>query len=208
MGLAVAILFFMGFAGCGVACFILDQALKNQRHELNETRAQVLALKQALGVRQHDLSETREQLAAAHNQIADAQKKNQTLAMQLTEMQSKLQESKTATATTFAPIHAPIPFAGMAPDVPATDSVEGKLRSEGKSWERTDGPPVAGGYVQDILEGRLNQPKGRGCIGMVVSLAANPGGGAAATVDFGHGYVVGIATSELSPVRLDAPGLR
>jgi len=41
-----------------------------------------------------------------------------------------------------------------------------------------------------------------------VALAPHGGGKPVATVDFGHGYVVGISTSELSPVRLVAPELR
>jgi hypothetical protein len=203
-GLAVAIASFLGFVGCGVICFALSQALKMQRHDLSEARAQIAALNQALGVQRHDLSETREQLAAANHQIVGSQKESQTFSQQLTEIQAKLRESKTVNEMPSPLV--PIPM--MAPDIPGADSIEGKLLAEGKNWERTVGQPIAGGYVQDILVGRLNQPKGRGRIGTVVAMTADAEGRPVATVDFGHGYVVGISTSELSPVHLVAPDMR
>jgi hypothetical protein len=204
MGLVAATVSVLGFVACGIVCFTLDKALKTQRHDLSETRAQVVALNQALELQRHDLSKASEELAAANQQIADGQKMNQTLNRQLTEIQSKLSESKVVTR---APVQ-PVPFLPAAPDVPAVDSVEGKLLSEGKRWERIGGLPMAGGYVQDIMQGRLDQPKGRGRVGMVVSMAANEQGRPVATVDFGHGYIIGISASELSAVRLVASDVR
>ncbi|MEP6662130.1 MAG: hypothetical protein ABJC04_00575 [Verrucomicrobiota bacterium] len=87
-------------------------------------------------------------------------------------------------------------------EVAAAHSVEGRLRSQGKHWVKTDGEITVGAYVQDILEGRLNQPKGRGAIGKVSSLATGDNGQRDAMVDFGKGYSVGIHLSELSLVRI------
>jgi hypothetical protein len=207
MGLIAAMVFVVGFVGCGIVCFTLDRALKIQRHDLGETRAQIIALNQALEVQRHDLKDAREELATVNQQVIDAQKANQTLNRQLTELQSKMSDSKPLTKGPVGPMQA-IPVPAAALDVPAVDSVEGKLSAEGKHWERMDGQPITGGYVQDILEGRLDQPKGRGRLGMVLSMADNGAGRPVATVDFGHGYVIGIAASELAPVRLLASELR
>ena len=204
MALAVASVCLLGFLGCGLACLTLGRALNSQRHELLEARAQIMALNQALEAQRRELSETREQLAAAISQIADAQQTNRSLAQRLMEMQSKSSENKAVTEASFPPVQVP----AFAPDVPAPDSIEGKLRAEGKMWERSNGQPIAGGYVLDILQGRTDQPKGRGRLGMVLSMAANPEGRPVATVDFGHGYVVGISTAELSPVRLVGTDMR
>jgi hypothetical protein len=87
----------------------------------------------------------------------------------------------------------------------APDSIEGQLRSQGKSWVRTEGEITVGAYVQDLLKGRLDQPKGRGTIGKVVSVSPGDNGQPSATVDFGR-YSVGIFFSELCPVRLTQEG--
>jgi hypothetical protein len=84
----------------------------------------------------------------------------------------------------------------------AADSVEGQLRSQKKRWVQTTREVIAGAYVQDILEGRLGQPKGRGAIGKVLSVSTGDNGVEAATVDFGRGYSVGINLSELSLVEI------
>jgi hypothetical protein len=82
----------------------------------------------------------------------------------------------------------------------APGSVEGQLRSRGKHWVLATGEITVGAYVQDILEDRLEQPKGRGAIGKVVSVSTGDNGKPVATVDFGRDYSVGIFFSELSPV--------
>jgi len=85
----------------------------------------------------------------------------------------------------------------------AADSVEGQLRSEGKTWTKTTGEIKAGAYVQDILEGRLNQPDGRGAIGKVISVSKGDNGQLVAMVDFGRGYRVNVQESELSLVNIE-----
>jgi len=90
----------------------------------------------------------------------------------------------------------------MSDDVAAPDSVEGRLRAQGKHWSRATGEIVVGRHVQDILEGRLNQPRGRGAIAKVKSMGSDAKGRPGAMVDFGRGYVVGINISELSLVAV------
>jgi hypothetical protein len=84
----------------------------------------------------------------------------------------------------------------------ARGSVEWRLRSQGKHWIRTPGEITIGSYVQDILEGRLNQPQGRGAIGKVVSITTGDNGSPSAVVDFGRNYSVPIYFSELSLVKI------
>jgi hypothetical protein len=84
----------------------------------------------------------------------------------------------------------------------AADSIEGQLRSQGKRWVQTTGEINVGAYVQDILEGRLDQPRGRGAIGQVVSISTGNNDVPAAEVDFGRGYSVGINLSELALVNV------
>ncbi len=204
VSLFVASISFLGLLGCGLACFSLDHALKLRRSELSETQSQLIALNQALEIQRHDLSEARQQLASATNQIAETQKTNQALAQHLTESQASPRSGK-ATGKAAPP---PVQIPANVPDVPAPDSVEGKLKADGKIWERADGQPMPGGYVLDILNGRADQPKGRGRVGVVLSMVVNADGGSCALVDFGHGYIVGIATAELAPLRLVGPDLR
>jgi hypothetical protein len=84
----------------------------------------------------------------------------------------------------------------------AADSVEGQLRAQGKRWEKTAGDITAGAYVQDALEGRLNQPEGRGAVGKVVSVSTDANGQKVATVDFGRSYSVPISFPELLLVKI------
>ena len=84
----------------------------------------------------------------------------------------------------------------------AANSVEGQLRAQGKHWVKTTGEITTGAYVQDTLEGRLNQPEGRGAIGKVVSVSTGDNGEKAAKVDFGRKYSVPISFSELSLVKI------
>jgi hypothetical protein len=87
-------------------------------------------------------------------------------------------------------------------EVAAADSVQGRLQSQGKQWVRTTGEIAVGAYVQDLLEGRLDQPKGRGAIGKVVSISKGNNNAQVAVVDFGRDYSVGISLSELSLVNV------
>jgi hypothetical protein len=52
------------------------------------------------------------------------------------------------------------------------------------------------------LEGRLNQPEGRGAIAKVLSLNIETDGQPYAIVDFGRGYTVGIFLRELSLIEI------
>jgi hypothetical protein len=87
-------------------------------------------------------------------------------------------------------------------EVAAPDSIEGRLRSQGKRWVQTTGEITVGAYVQDTLEGRLDQPKGRGAMGKVVSISTGNNDVPGAVVDFGRGYSVGINLSELALVSV------
>jgi hypothetical protein len=198
---------FLGFAACGLVGFKLERSLESQGRELSKAREQLLALDQSLAHQQHDLGGAREAIiAAVSDKFAEAQTNYQALNRQLTNIQSKLHDMQTASET-----HGPFPqvFDGPAihnvfvpaagPDVAVADSVEGKLKAEGKHWKRTQGPVLVGSYAEDTLKARANQPKGRGWIGKVLSIG--PDG--SALVDFGRGYMVGIGQNELSPVDFE-----
>jgi hypothetical protein len=203
---AVAVAICFGFAACGVACFTLAQSSSGLRRDLSEARQQLLAQNQALSDQRHDLSEARGQLAAANDKLADAQKSNHTLNKELTDMRSKLRESEEASAEHFQHFDFSRPV--VPREVAAADSIEGQLRADGKRWEMAPGPIVEGVFVQDTLEGRLNQPKGRGCLGKVVSMEPFGDGRLRATVDFGRGFLEAIFTSELSPIHFVGPEVR
>ncbi len=79
-------------------------------------------------------------------------------------------------------------------------SVEEQLIADGKQWTRIGGEITVGSYVEDILENRLNQPEGRGSVGIVISVSTN--GQPAAVVDFGRGFSVGIFLTELSLLQI------
>ena len=89
---------------------------------------------------------------------------------------------------------------------PENQSVEEQLQAQGKRWEQTPGEIAVGVYVQDILEGRLGQPEGRGAIGKVLSIVKGDDGTPAAMVDFGGGYTAGIYLSELALLKV-VPGV-
>jgi hypothetical protein len=212
ISLVFAIISLLGLLGCGIVCFNLNQALKIERQDASEARSQTSVLAQALKIQEHDVGETREQLATAIDKIADAQKQNQSLSKQMTEIQSKLDESRALAERHFAPVQllggAAFAAPAAVPDIAAADSIEGQLRSTGKHWERAEGKPLPGGFVEDLLPGRANRPKGGGVIGKVLFLSLNDDGRPCATVDFGRGYKGGIMLSELSPVRFIGPELR
>jgi RNA polymerase sigma factor (sigma-70 family) len=87
-------------------------------------------------------------------------------------------------------------------DAAAPDSIEGLLRAQGQQWAPAPGTINAGDWVEDILDGRHNQPESRGAIGRVIFVSADETNPPAAMVDFGRGYTVGLALTELSRVSL------
>ena len=94
-------------------------------------------------------------------------------------------------------------LAQIEPGLPG--SVEYQLLSNNQTWVRTVDPITVGSYVEDLLTDRLDQPDGRGSIGIVTDTAfdSDPGyNEMAATVDFGRGYSVGIVFSELSAIQI------
>jgi len=201
---ALAVAIFLGFAAGGMAYFNLVKALKSQGHDLGAAREHLLALDQALSNQQHELSEAREQWAEVNGKLADAQSNSQTVDRQLTAMQSKLRESEAAAEARFPPFFMPAP----PPDVAAADSIEGQFKGEGRRWEKTPGPILTGIYVQDLLEGRMNMPKGRGHVGKVVKTMTDAEGREHATVSFGRGFSTTIFFTELSPIRFIEPDVR
>jgi hypothetical protein len=84
----------------------------------------------------------------------------------------------------------------------APDSLEAKLKAQGKRWKPVEGDITIGAYVQDILEGRLDQPAGRGAVGKVLALDEGSDSVVAAKVDFGRGYSASIRLSELSLIKV------
>jgi hypothetical protein len=97
-------------------------------------------------------------------------------------------------------------FAGTAsaqiePGLPG--SIEYSVLSNNQSWIQTNDPIIVGSYVEDLLTGRLNQPDGRGSIGIVTLTSFDADyNEMAATVDFGRNYSAGIVFSELSPIQI------
>ena len=82
-------------------------------------------------------------------------------------------------------------------------SVEYSLINNGQSWIETSDPIIAGAYVEDLLTDRLNQPEGRGFIGVVAYTAFDEDYGVmAAMVNFGRDYSVGIVFPELTSVQI------
>jgi hypothetical protein len=204
VSLIVASIGFAGLGGCVFLCFSLHRELKTQQGNLSEARQQLLRLEQSLKAQHADLSKAQEQLETNVEKIAKVEQQSQNLHQQLASLQSQPRESKyVAEAQVFAP--PPVAFDG--PDVPAADSIEGKLKADGKAWESVPGQPVPGEYVQDTMGGRMNQPKGRGNIGKVLAVG-NDSGTMCATVDFGRGCTEGIMFRELAPIHFVDPGMR
>jgi hypothetical protein len=92
-------------------------------------------------------------------------------------------------------------FAQIEPALPG--SIEYSLISNSESWIEASDPITTGTYVEDLLTDRLNQPVGRGYIGIVASTGFDQNyNEMAATVDFGRNYSVGIVFSELTAVQI------
>src|SRR4051812_14012945 len=92
-------------------------------------------------------------------------------------------------------------LAQIEPGLPG--SIEYTVLSNNQTWIRTSDPITTGSYVEDLLTDRLNQPDGRGSIGIVMDTSFDADYGVmAATVDFGRNYSVGIVFPELSPIQI------
>jgi hypothetical protein len=92
-------------------------------------------------------------------------------------------------------------LAQIEPGLPG--SIEYTVLSNNQTWIQTTDPITVGTYVEDLLAGRLNQPDGRGSIGIVTGTGFDQDyNEMAAMVDFGRSYSVGIVFSELSPIQI------
>ncbi|PWU18178.1 MAG: hypothetical protein C5B50_09735 [Verrucomicrobia bacterium] len=92
-------------------------------------------------------------------------------------------------------------FAQMEPALPG--SIEYSLITNNYTWFQTSDPITVGIYVEDLLTDRLNQPVGRGMIGLVTETGWDADyNEMAATVDFGRNYSVGIVFPELSAIQI------
>src|SRR4051794_21427542 len=91
--------------------------------------------------------------------------------------------------------------AQIEPGLPG--SIEYTVLSNNQTWIHSSDPITIGTYVEDLLTDRLNQPDGRGSIGIVTDTGFDPDYGVmAATVDFGRNYSVGIVFPELSSIQI------
>jgi hypothetical protein len=92
-------------------------------------------------------------------------------------------------------------LAQIEPGLPG--SIEYTVLSNNQTWIQTTDPITTGSYVEDLLTDRLNQPDGRGSIGIVTATGFDPDYGVmAATVDFGRAYSAGIVFPELSAIQI------
>ena len=93
-------------------------------------------------------------------------------------------------------------FNPVEPALPG--SVEYSLTASNYTWVQTSDPITAGVYVEDLVSDyRLNQPVGRGRVGIVTDTAWDADYNCmAATVDFGRDYSVGVVFPELSAIQL------
>jgi hypothetical protein len=92
-------------------------------------------------------------------------------------------------------------LAQVEPGLPGT--VEYSVLSHNQTWVQTADPITVGTYVEDLLTDRLDQPDGRGSIGIVTETSFDPDYGVmAATVDFGRDYSAGIVFPELSAIEI------
>jgi hypothetical protein len=200
-----ALVSLVGIGVCVVKLSKLEQLLNIQRGDMGSALTQVSVLSQAVKEQADNQKKMMQQLESATNKLAAVQEQNEALNQKLAAWSEQAQK-QTVAQMNFQP--GPLQFQGPEADVAAPDSVEGKLRGDGKNWEHAPGDIVPGSYVEDTLRGRLNQPKGRGHIGKVLSLSQNESGRPCATVDFGRGLIDGIMLSELAPVRFVNPDTR
>jgi uncharacterized membrane-anchored protein YhcB (DUF1043 family) len=188
---------------------IVGWSLASQRHNGSDTMAQLNALNnQLIKFQQEHLEKLQGQMESASKMQTEALEK------QMAALQSSLTNPQPAPQMTTRSyqfqVHPgqTVEFHPGQAEAAAADSVEGKLCAEGKTWERAQGEPAVGDYVQDTLTGRADQPAGRGHIGKVLSVAVDDRGASSATVDFGRGCVEGIMFSELAPIHFTVPEMR
>lgn len=97
-------------------------------------------------------------------------------------------------------------LAQIEPALPG--SIEYSLINNNQSWIETSDPITTGSYVVDLLTDRLDQPVGRGLVGVVTGTGFDSDYGVmAATVYFGRDNSVGIVFPELSPIKIVATGI-
>ena len=205
--LAVVIVILLGVLICGAAYFALYRPLKDQQAQLTAIQAKL----GEVGTVHAQLTEMQAALRESGTGLTDIKTALRESGTELTELKTALRENGTELTDIKAELGKIRAVAGFRPgpmrgtwtssEAAAADSVEGQLRSQGKHWFRTTGEITVGAYVQDILEGRLGQPRGRGAIGKVVSIAPGEGNETAAQVDFGRGYIAGIILPELSLIK-------
>jgi hypothetical protein len=100
-------------------------------------------------------------------------------------------------------IFAPKAQASVEPVAPGY--VEYTFLTNNWTWFDISAPITVGAYVDDLLsDNRLNQPAGRGRLGIVTEIGWDPApyNQYAALVDFGNGYTAGIVFSELSAIQV------
>ena len=91
-------------------------------------------------------------------------------------------------------------LAQIEPALPG--SIEYSLTTNNVTWVLSSDPITIGTYVQDLLTDRLDQPVGRGSIGIVTATGFDGDyNQMAAIVDFGRDYSAGIVFSELSAIQ-------
>jgi hypothetical protein len=94
-------------------------------------------------------------------------------------------------------------FNSVEPALPG--SVEYWLTTNNCTWVRTSDTITVGSYVEDLMSGwRLDQPEGRGKVGIVTEIDWDPApyNEWAAMVDFGRNFSVGLVFSELSAIQI------
>jgi hypothetical protein len=118
--------------------------------------------------------------------------------LRLTQMLSAVIGLLTLSSTALAQFNA------VEPALPG--SVEYSLSTSNYTWVRTSDPITVGTYVEDLIsDSRLNQPVGRGAVGIVTLTGWDPDYNTmAAMVDFGRDYSAGIVFPELSAIQLVA----
>ncbi|MGP8201888.1 MAG: hypothetical protein ACLQU4_20550 [Limisphaerales bacterium] len=197
----------LGALICGADYFILSPPLKLQEAQLtamqaelgkiDALRAQLTEIQGAVRDNATGLAEFKTALRENGNALAEVQAAMRETGAELAAVKAEMDKIEAVTMGRSREMRGE----WTSSEAAAADSVEGQLKAQGKHWVKTTGEFAVGSYVQDILEGRTNQPRGRGAIGKVLSLGPNDSGDPCAQVDFGRGCVKGIMLRELSLIR-------